>query len=137
MKRFRKTILLLLTACLLMPAMAEAKAKDETVYIFGYGASLEDSIVCITAIQALPNTVLQKGTDFLPHRAELSAQLNIYLANNWGMPNTVCTVFFNKKKHALEKKLLKVRRLLRNEKQFHITELRAEDFAFEMNSETN
>lgn len=131
MKILKSITLLLLAAAVFMPYRAEAKGKKEnTVYLFAFGSSFKDSTAYLSAVQELKGVAIDKKTDFLSFRAEYSKQFKSYLNAQLGVPYATCVVFFSKKKDAVEKKYLKVRRKLKLEKRRGIQEIPGTDFAF-------
>ncbi len=130
MKIFGRILLLAMMGCLLPFAESHARGKQETVYMFGYGQNFKDSTAYVTAIQLVEGAQLEKGSDFLKHRDDYSGQFEIFLADNFGVYKATCAVFFARKKSDVEKKLLKVRRHLKYEKEYRLRELTPGEFVF-------
>ena len=107
MKKIKYIILLFLVA-LSMGASAK-KAQVPHVYLFGFSASFQDSIVYITDIQDLQGAWMDTKTKFLLGRDNYSYQLSNYLSAQ-GQPNRVCLVFFSTSKNKAEKKYLKMKK---------------------------
>ncbi|ADV43908.1 hypothetical protein [Bacteroides helcogenes] len=84
------------------------KSKERPVYIFGMGASFNDSIVYYTEIQVLDSVELDKG-GFLPKRELYTYQLKNYLEYDVKKPDYTCMVYFSESKSKLEKEALKLK----------------------------
>ena len=107
MKFLKYIALALLT---LVVTGTEAKTvKVPHVYLFGFSASFQDSLVFFTDIQDIPNAWYDKKTKFLAGRDTYSEQLKTFLTEQ-GAPNRVCMVFFSTNKSKLEKRYLKLRK---------------------------
>ena len=107
MKFLKYIALALLT---LVVTGTEAKTvKVPHVYLFGFSASFQDSLVFFTDIQDIPNAWYDKKTKFLAGRDTYSDQLKTFLTEQ-GAPNRVCMVFFSTNKSKLEKRYLKLRK---------------------------
>ena len=96
-------------ACLLSQN-AEAKIKQQPVYLFGFATSFVDSTAYITDIQYIDSAYVDTKTKFLIGRNLYSVQLQDFLENNEGCKHPVTSIFFGVKKEKMEKKLLAVRR---------------------------
>lgn len=109
-----KTIKYLLMALLLagiMPQEAEAKRmKAPKMYMFGFSASFQDSIVYMTDVQEVEGAWYDTKTEFLLGRQHYSYQLKDYLANDRQQPNRVCMVMFALTRKEAEKKFIKLRK---------------------------
>jgi len=121
-------------AMLLIVTTASAK-KEVTprMYMFGFAASFNDTIVHFTDIQAVDSVWTDSKTNFLLGRENYSYQLRDYLANQQ-MPHRTCIVVFNKDRKKLEKKFLKLRRLYtqpkKGQRHFDIRYIEAKDMKF-------
>ena len=85
-------------------AMASGRKDDapKQAYLFGVGISLTDSTAFITDIQTVDSLYLNEE-GFLPHEAEYSLQMKLYLANRLNMRDKVCTVFYDDNQKDLQK----------------------------------
>lgn len=89
-------------------------AKNITVpkmYMFGFAASFNDSIVHFTDIQTLDNVWIDQKTHFLLGRENFSYQLRDFLADKMQMPHRTCVVIYNQDRQKLEKEYLKMKRI--------------------------
>lgn len=100
---------LLLTAA--SPVTAKSKQKKnipQRVYMFGFAASFNDTIVHFTEIQAVDSAWLSSKKTFLLGRDNYSYQLRDYLTRQQ-MPYRTCVIFFDCKLSRLQKIFLKVK----------------------------
>ena len=101
----------LLAVVMLVASTATAKkVVVPKMYMFGFAASFNDTIIHFTNIQEVDSVWVDSKTEFLAGREQYSAQLQQYL-NNQQMPNRTCIVIYDKKRKKAEKKYLKLRRL--------------------------
>ena len=92
MKRFKFSFLLLFTVLVVgINSYAKDKntTKTEKVYMFGFSASFNDSLVYITDIQGVDSVEIEPKTDFLVGRTAYGNQLQFYLADYKERPNMV------------------------------------------------
>lgn len=133
MKRFKFSFLLLFTV-LVVGVNSYAKDKNTTktekVYMFGFSASFNDSLVYITDIQAVDSVEIEPKTDFLVGRTAYGNQLQFYLADYKERPNTTCVVFFDKKEDKLRKKYNKILKRYKNSKETILKNLTRDEFSF-------
>lgn len=133
MKRFKFSFLLLFTV-LVVGVNSYAKDKNTTktekVYMFGFSASFNDSLVYITDIQAVDSVEIEPKTDFLIGRTAYGNQLQFYLADYKERPNTTCVVFFDKKEDKLRKKYNKILKRYKNSKETILKNLTRDEFSF-------
>ncbi|MDD7304742.1 MAG: hypothetical protein SPF56_06515 [Bacteroidaceae bacterium] len=99
-------LLLLLTGCVLS-AYAQS-ARMQRVYMFGFAASLGDSVAFLTDVQTMDSAYVHYN-GFLADRSMYSAQLQQAMATRTGKENMTCAVFFGTKKNQVEKKYLKLK----------------------------
>lgn len=133
MKRFKFSFLLLFTV-LVVGVNSYAKDKNTTktekVYMFGFSASFNDSLVYITDIQAVDSVEIEPKTDFLIGRTAYGNQLQFYLADYKERPNTTCVVFFDKKEDKLRKRYNKILKRYKNSKETILKNLTRDEFSF-------
>lgn len=109
-----KQLRLIALAVLLVASAHVAMAKDIVVpkmYMFGFAASFNDSIVHMTEIHAVDNVWIDQKTSFLVGRENYSYQLRDFLADKLQMPHRTCVVFYNQDRQKLEKEYLKMKRI--------------------------
>ena len=95
----------------LLPFTTTAKGvKVPKMYMFGFAASFNDTIVHFTEIQALDSVMLEAKHQFLMVRNQYSYQLSNYLTQQQ-MPYRTCVVFYDRKLNKLQKKFLKMKKL--------------------------
>ena len=133
MKRFKFSFLLLFTVLVVgINSYAKDKntTKTEKVYMFGFSASFNDSLVYITDIQGVDSVGIEPKTDFLVGRTAYGNQLQFYLADYKERPNTTCVVFFDKKEDKLRKKYNKILKRYKNSKETILKNLTRDEFSF-------
>lgn len=133
MKRFSISFLLLF-ATLVIGINTYARNKNTTgptkVYMFGFSASFNDSLVYITDIQAVDSVILEPKTEFLVGRTAYGNQLQFFLTDHKERPNTTCVVFFDKKLENIRKKYNKVMKRYKNNDETILKTLTQEEFRF-------
>ena len=110
MKKLAIGMVLAITA---IATVIGAKPRSNTVprmYIFGFAASFNDTIVHFTDIQALNNAWIDCKNKFLSEREAYSYQLRDFLAQPQ-MPHRTCIVVYNQDSAKLQKRYQKMRRL--------------------------
>ena len=111
MKIQRTLLAALLIAAVTLPAVITAKnVKMPKVYMFGFAASFNDTIVHFTEIQAVDSVWMDTKTKFLLGRENYSNMLRSHLEQQHQMPHRTCIVVFDKKLKRLEKKYLKMKK---------------------------
>lgn len=112
MKQQKYLIAAVLTVALLLPLIAAAKKTQtvQRVYMFGFAASFNDTIVHFTDIQAVDSVTLDGKNHFLQARNVYASMLSNYL-NQQNMPHRTCVVFYHRKADKLQKKYLKLKKL--------------------------
>lgn len=113
-----------------------AQAKNEVVpqvYMFGFAASFNDTIVHFTEVQTVDSVWIEQKKKFLLGRDNYSYQLQNYLTNHKNMPNRTCVVVFDLNKKKLEKKYLKLKRKYDDKKanNFDVRIIATQDFRFQ------
>lgn len=104
--------------CLLMAAAATVMALGVTphkavvtkVYMFGFAASFNDTIVHFTEIQEIDSAWTDTKTHFLELREQYSYQLRSFLVQQQ-LPNRTCVVFYDQDRKKLEKRYQKMLQL--------------------------
>lgn len=128
--RFFAHRLLLLTLALAVCMGAEAKKKkQEPMYLFGYGVALLDSTTYLSAVVRLDSATIDPKTKILNSIVRYSNQLRTYLEALYES-HVTCTVFYDKSKAKLEKKYLKMRRRVNDDKSLKLKEIPADEFKF-------
>jgi hypothetical protein len=106
-----KYILFSLLLAVAMPSEMQAKhVKMSKMYMFGFSASFQDSIIYMTDVQEVAGVWYDTHTKFLLGRQHYSYQLKDYLATNEQKPNRVCVVMFAPTRKEAEKKFIKMRK---------------------------
>ena len=95
----------------MIPTTSQAKGTaPQRVYMFGFAASFNDTIVHFTNIQTIDSVWIEGKTGFLVGRHLYSTMLRDYLDKNQ-MPYRTCVVFYNKNLKKLQKKYIKMKKL--------------------------
>lgn len=95
----------------MIPTTLQAKGTaPQRVYMFGFAASFNDTIVHFTNIQTIDSVWIEGKTGFLVGRHLYSTMLRDYLDKNQ-MPYRTCVVFYNKNLKKLQKKYIKMKKL--------------------------
>lgn len=97
---------------------AEAKVKQQPVYMFGFATSFVDSIAYITEIQLIDSAYVDTKTTFLIGRSGYSMEFQDYLDKNENCKHPVTSILFGKKKEKMEKRRLSL--IQRYEKDFKL-----------------
>ena len=105
--KFVKVLAALLMVFMVSSAFSLKKSKSNGLYIVGVSASFSDSLIYFTDIQFVDSVVLDKDK-MLPMRGQYSDQLDAYLEQKLGLENRTCVIYFNEKKHKLEKTIKKM-----------------------------
>lgn len=102
-----------IAAALLLGAtqLSAKKTVVPRIYMFGFAASFNDTIVHFTDVQAVDNAWMDTKSKFLLGRDNYTYQLREYLTEQQQLPNRTCIVIFGEKRDQVEKKLLKLRTL--------------------------
>ena len=106
MKFFKIFISLFVVLALSTASTLENKKKG--MYIVGVSASFSDSVIYFTDVQFMDSVELGKDK-LLPMRGQYSDQLDNYLEQNLGLSNRTCFIYFDGKKHKLEKIIKKMK----------------------------
>lgn len=135
MKRIAYILLLATLTSFVSVSKTEAKKKAvPTMYMFGFAASFNDTIVHFTDVQPIKGTFVDSKTKLLMGRDAYSFQLRSYLADEQQMPRRTCVVVFDKNRNKVEKKYLKMKRLYTQSKDgkqhYDVRYLNINDFKF-------
>jgi len=79
------------------------------LYMFGFAASFNDTIVYFTDIQTVDSAWIEKKSKFLQSRNVYASELRNFLSDEMAMPHRTCVVFYSKKRSKIEKKYLKMK----------------------------
>ena len=127
-------ILTILAALLLTATTAQAKREPASVFMFGFAASFNDTIVHITNIQQVDSAWLDSRNDFLLGRDQYSWQLKQYLTDSLAMPHRTCAVFYATTRKAIDKQYARITKLYYMGRDGHshydVRRLQAGQFAF-------
>ena len=100
-----------LAVAMLVASTATAKkVVVPQMYMFGFAASFNDTIVHFTNIQKVDSVWVDAKTRFLADREIYSSQMQQYLSNQQ-MPYRTCVVIYAETREKAEKKYIKLRRL--------------------------
>ena len=102
-----KYIVLVLMVTMTVELQAKP-VKPAHVYMFGFSASFQDSIVYVTDIQDVQGAWIESKTKFLLGRDNYSYQLKEHFTNNLQDPDRVCMVFYATSKSKAEKIMKKL-----------------------------
>ena len=147
-----KRIVMMLIAVMALGMSLQTSAKKVQVpkmYIFGFAASFNDTIVHFTNVQEIDSAWIEKKNDFLQTRELYSYQLRDFLANKKEMPRRTCIVYANKNRKKVEKKFLKFKKLYTQsknqklqydlryleDKEFHFKAINLRDYFDDVNAE--
>lgn len=117
-------------------ATNETQAKVKMVprvYVYGFSASFNDSIVYFTDVMPVDSAWMDTKTKFLMGRDNYALQLKNHLADNMGQPNRTCIVVFNTNRTKLEKDFTKMRKLYtdKNRSRYDVRNIAGSDFRFQ------
>lgn len=132
MKILKYILFTLLTAAA-MPTEVQAKRmKMPQMYMYGFSASFQDSIVYMTDVQEVADVWYDTKTKFLIERQQYSYQLKDYLARNMQQPNRVCVVMFAPTRREAEKEFVKLRKeyTVKAKGKYDVRYLTTTDFKF-------
>lgn len=119
---------------LAMTETAEAKRVSANhMYMFGFSASFNDSVLYITDIQDVQGAWYDTKNGSLHGRENYSYQLKTYLEEKKGKSNRVCLVIFATTKKKAEKKYAKLKKKYAGKDGvvYGLEYLKADEFRFE------
>lgn len=127
---------LLAVATLFILATQAVQAKRIQIprmYMFGFAASFNDTIVHFTDILPVDTPWIEKSNGFLLGRQQYSTQLRNHLLQK-NMPYRTCVVFYDKNRSKIEKEYLKLKRQYTQQKDgqnhFDVRFISTTDFSF-------
>ena len=105
-----KRVALSVFLSVLFTSVNAVNVRMPKMYIFGFAASFNDSIVHFTDIQAVDSVWIDYKTKLMAGRENYSYQLRDFLSTK-NMPHRTCIVFYNQDRKKIEKKYLKMKRI--------------------------
>jgi hypothetical protein len=133
MKILKYILFSLLIAVAIPTEMQAKRMKAPKMYMFGFSASFQDSIVYMTDVQEVEGAWYDTKTKFLMGRQHYSYQLKDFLANNMQQPNRVCVVMYALTRKEAEKKFIKLRKeyTIKAKGKYDVRYLTTADFQFQ------
>ena len=133
MKILKYILFSLLIAVAIPTEMQAKRMKVPKMYMFGFSASFQDSIVYMTDVQEVEGAWYDTKTKFLMGRQHYSYQLKDFLANNMQRPNRVCVVMYALTRKEAEKKFIKLRKeyTIKAKGKYDVRYLTTADFHFQ------
>jgi hypothetical protein len=133
MKILKYILFSLLLAVAIPTEMQAKRMKAPKMYMFGFSASFQDSIVYMTDVQEVEGAWYDTKTKFLMGRQHYSYQLKDFLANNMQQPNRVCVVMYALTRKEAEKKFIKLRKeyTIKAKGKYDVRYLTTADFHFQ------
>ncbi len=106
-----------------------ARDRQQSIYMFAYGTSFNDSTIYLSTVEVVENATLEQKTNFLNNRLSYSNAFKQFLDVKYSGIHTTA-VFFNVKREKLEKMYLKIRRNAQKSRTMRLVEVPASDFRF-------
>lgn len=106
-----------------------ARDRQQSIYMFAYGTSFNDSTIYLSTVEVVKNATLEQKTNFLNNRLSYSNAFRQFLDVKYSGIHTTA-VFFNVKREKLEKMYLKIRRNTQKSRTMRLVEVPASDFRF-------
>lgn len=106
-----------------------ARDRQQSIYMFAYGTSFNDSTIYLSTVEVVKNATLEQKTNFLNNRLSYSKAFKQFLDVKYSGIHTTA-VFFNVKREKLEKMYLKIRRNAQKSRTMRLVEVPASDFRF-------
>ena len=133
MKIFKYILLALLLAGALPQEMEAKRIKVPKMFMFGFSASFQDSIIYMTDVQEVEGAWYETKSKFLLGRQHYSYQLKDFLANTRQQPNRVCVVMFALTRKEAEKHFIKLRKeyTVKAKGKYDVRYLTTTDFKFQ------
>lgn len=117
----------LVTLCAAL--QVSARDRQQSIYMFAYGTSFNDSTIYLSTVEVVKNATLEQKTNFLNNRLSYSNAFKQFLDVKYSGIHTTA-VFFNVKREKLEKMYLKIRRNTQKSRTMRLVEVPASDFRF-------
>ena len=125
---------LLIVTALLVGCVINGNAKGyrpAKIYMFGFAASFNDSIVYLTDIQTVNAYLVNNRTKFLANREDYSYQLRNYLQSNGLEAYPTCITMFAENEKDATKKYLKLKEHYEtSKKKYSIKSLKDSQFKY-------
>lgn len=106
-----------------------ARDRQQSIYMFAYGTSFNDSTIYLSTVEVVKNATLEQKTNFLNNRLSYSNAFKQFLDVKYSGIHTTA-VFFDVKREKLEKMYLKIRRNAQKSRTIRLVEVPASDFRF-------
>lgn len=106
-----------------------ARDRQQSIYMFAYGTSFNDSTIYLSTVEVVKNATLEQKTNFLNNRLSYSNAFKQFLDVKYSGMHTTA-VFFNVKREKLEKMYLKIRRNTQKSRAMRLVEVPTSDFRF-------
>lgn len=106
-----------------------ARDRQQSIYMFAYGTSFNDSTIYLSTVEVVKNATLEQKTNFLNNRLSYSNAFKQFLDVKYSGIHTTA-VFFNVNREKLEKMYLKIRRNTQKSRTMRLVEVPASDFRF-------
>lgn len=106
-----------------------ARDRQQSIYMFAYGTSFNDSTIYLSTVEVVKNATLEQKTNFLNNRLSYSNAFKQFLDVKYSGIHTTA-VFFNVKREKLEKMYLKIRQNTQKSRTMRLVEVPASDFRF-------
>lgn len=106
-----------------------ARDRQQSIYMFAYGTSFNDSTIYLSTVEVVKNATLEQKTNFLNNRLSYSNSFKQFLDVKYSGIHTTA-VFFNVKREKLEKMYLKIRRNTQKSRAMRLVEVPTSDFRF-------
>lgn len=100
------SLFLVLVVC--SASTMEKKGKNRGMYMVGVSASFTDSLIYFTDIMMVDSLEFD-ADDYLQYRQQYSEQMEMYLEQKENLKHRTCFIYYNEKKHKLEKKIQKMK----------------------------
>ncbi len=121
---------LLLAVTMISSLAMTAANKQQTVYMYGFAASFNDSTVYFTDIYQVDSAYVDNKTKFLYSRHEYTYQLRNYLTNK-GLSNMTCVTGFAFTRKDAEKEFTALRKRYIAGNHFDVNYINVDDFSYE------
>ncbi len=108
---YKMTAIMLIMLAFIFGKTYAKEVKVPRIYMFGFAASFNDTIVHFTNVMAVDSVWIESKNKFLMGRQLYSRQLRNYLTEEKQLPLRTCVVMYGKDRTKLEKKMLKMRKL--------------------------